>query len=133
MTPLFAHIPEAQKGLLEPFLLEFVPWLYADSMIWTIIGLAGAGIFSSRFFFQWLHSEKAKRLVVPTYFWHLSFWGSTLNFVYALHIDKLPIILGCCFLPVLYGRNLILLRRSQREIQRAELDGGDGEDGNGKG
>ena len=119
MTTILAHIPETSQGLLKPLLGEMLPWLYADSILWTAVGLTGAGVFSSRFLLQWLQSEKEKQLVVPVYFWHLSFWGSTLNLIYALHIDKLPIILGCCFLPILYGRNLILLRRSRYKTLRA--------------
>lgn len=99
-------------GLLEPMLGRFLPWLYRDSPAWTVIGLAGAALFTSRFLIQWLRSEKARQLVVPPIFWHLSFWGSTLQLVYALHIDKLPVILSYAFLPVLYGRNLWLLKRT---------------------
>ncbi|MEZ5304007.1 MAG: lipid-A-disaccharide synthase N-terminal domain-containing protein [Verrucomicrobiales bacterium] len=110
--PLLAHPEVDPEGLIRPFLGDSMPWLYVDSVAWTAVGLAGAGLFSSRFLIQWLTSEKEKKLVVPPLFWHLSFWGSVLNLIYALHIDKLPIILGCCFLPFLYGRNLVLLRRS---------------------
>jgi lipid-A-disaccharide synthase-like uncharacterized protein len=49
--------------------------------------------------------------VVPPIFWHLSFWGSSVSLIYALHIDKLPILLSFSFLPFLYARNLMLLRR----------------------
>ena len=105
------------EGLLRPYLEDSAAWLYVDSHSWTAFGLMGAAIFSSRFVLQWLSSEKEKKLVVPAMFWHLSFWGSVINFIYALHIDKLPIILGSCFLPVLYGRNLILLKRSGGETK----------------
>ena len=47
----------------------FRPW-------WTVVGLAGNALFSSRFLIQWLYSERKGRLVVPPVFWHLSFWGS---------------------------------------------------------
>ena len=100
------------EGLLRPLLEDAAPWIYVESFVWTTIGLLGAAIFSSRFLLQWLQSEKEKRLVIPAYFWYLSFWGSVLNLIYALHIDKLPVILGCCFLPFLYGRNIVLLKRS---------------------
>jgi lipid-A-disaccharide synthase-like uncharacterized protein len=76
---------------------------------WTAFGLAA--IFSSRFIIQWLHSEKKKELIVPPIFWHLSFWGSVISLLYAVHVDKLPIILSFAFLPFLYARNLVLLRR----------------------
>jgi lipid-A-disaccharide synthase-like uncharacterized protein len=92
---------------LEPLLGG---WLYADSTLWTVVGFLGAAIFGSRFVLQWLKSEKEKKLVVPWYFWHLSFWGSVLNLLYFLHLDKAPLILGNCFLPFLYGRNILFLR-----------------------
>jgi lipid-A-disaccharide synthase-like uncharacterized protein len=106
-------------GFLKPFLEKFAGWLYVESSTWTVIGFGGAIIFGSRFLLQWLHSEKEKRLVVPWYFWHLSFWGSCLNFLYFLHLDKAPLILGNCFLPVLYGRNLVLLYRSTNRTLRS--------------
>lgn len=98
-------------GFLEPLLGANLPWLYVDSRYWTAIGLIGNGLFGSRFLIQWLHSERSKRLVVPPVFWYLSFWGSVISLLYALHIDKMPVILGCAFLPFVYARNLLFLRR----------------------
>lgn len=79
--------------------------------MWTAVGFLGASIFGSRFVLQWLQSEKEKKLVVPWYFWHLSFWGSVLNLLYFMHLDKAPLIFGNCFLPFLYGRNIFFLRK----------------------
>ncbi len=104
-------------GFLQPLLGQLLPWLYVDSGWWTAFGLLGNALFSSRFVIQWLHSEKRKELVVPPIFWHLSFWGSTVSLVYAVHIDKLPILLSFSFLPFLYARNLILLRRGPAKVQ----------------
>lgn len=98
-------------GFLAPWLGPALPWLYVDSIWWTAVGLTGNLLFSSRFVLQWLHSEKRKRLVVPPIFWYLSFWGSLISLIYALHVDKLPIILSFLFLPALYLRNLALMRR----------------------
>ena len=98
-------------GFLQPLLGSILPWLYVDSRWWTVFGLLGNALFSSRFVIQWLYSEKKKELVVPPIFWHLSFWGSSVSLIYALHIDKLPILLSFSFLPFLYARNLMLLRR----------------------
>jgi hypothetical protein len=33
-----------------------------------------------------------------------------LNLLYFMHLDKAPLILGNCFLPFLYGRNILFLR-----------------------
>jgi lipid-A-disaccharide synthase-like uncharacterized protein len=100
------------SGFLEPVLGSVLPWLYTDSKAWTVFGLLGNVVFSSRFVIQWLHSEKRQTLIVPPIFWHLSFWGSLVSLVYALHVDKLPVILSFVFLPFLYFRNLVLMGRS---------------------
>lgn len=99
------------SGFLEPALGAAAPWLYRDSRWWTVFGLFGNLLFSSRFIVQWLYSERRRRLVVPPVFWHLSFWGSVVSLLYAFHVDKLPVILGYVFLPLLYARNLMLLAR----------------------
>ncbi len=99
------------SGFLQPLLGPLLPFLYVDSVWWTAFGLLGNALFSSRFVIQWLHSERKKELVVPPLFWHLSFWGSAISLIYALHIDKVPVILSFAFLPPLYARNLVLLKR----------------------
>jgi lipid-A-disaccharide synthase-like uncharacterized protein len=99
------------EGFLAPFLSPYMPWLYWESAWWTILGFAANIAFTGRFIVQWLHSEKAKKIVVPEIFWHLSFWGSVMNLIYVMHLDKAPFIFAFCFLPFLYGRNLYLFYR----------------------
>jgi lipid-A-disaccharide synthase-like uncharacterized protein len=99
------------EGFLAPFLGSHLPWLYWNSGWWTVLGFVASFTFSGRFILQWIHSEKARKVVVPAMFWHLSFWGSVLNMIYLLHVDRAPLIFGNCFLPFLYGRNLYLLYR----------------------
>jgi lipid-A-disaccharide synthase-like uncharacterized protein len=107
-----SHVPGT---FLQPYLEPYVPWLYVDSWLWMMIGLLGVCMFSMRFVVQWLASERRRELIVPPLFWHLSFWGSTITLIYAFHVDKFPIILGNIFLPILHGRNLVLLYRGQRK------------------
>ena len=102
---------------LEPWLGGVIPWLYMSSLWWTIIGFAGNFLFGSRFFFQWIASERRQCVVVPAHFWHLSFYGSVLNLFYALHLDSAPLLLGVAALPFIYGRNLVLLRRCTVECE----------------
>lgn len=110
-------VPTADaESFLAPYLAPHLPWLYADSVVWTIIGLVGGACFGSRFVIQWLCSEKARRVVVPDIFWHLSFVGSIITLIYSVHVDRLPIILGLVFSPFLYGRNLVLLRRDKARL-----------------
>jgi lipid-A-disaccharide synthase-like uncharacterized protein len=111
------------EGFLAPFLNPFFPWLYMRSLWWTLWGFAGGLTFSGRFVLQWIHSEKAKRVVVPRIFWHLSFWGSVLNTIYFLHLDAAPAIFANCFLPFLYGRNLFLLYKHQPIVSPGDSKG----------
>jgi lipid-A-disaccharide synthase-like uncharacterized protein len=100
------------QSSLEPI---FGSWLYADTNWWTVIGFIGGGLFSARFLLQWMNTEKNKRLTVPPSFWHCSFWGSVINMIYLIHVDKAPLIMMNCFLPFLYLRNLIYLGRAQNK------------------
>jgi lipid-A-disaccharide synthase-like uncharacterized protein len=107
------------SGFLEPYIGAQMQWFYRDCGYWTAFGLCGTVLFGSRFFLQWLHSERKRSLVVPPIFWHLSFWGSVINLIYGIHVDKLPVILGYLFLPFLYARNLYLLRRTNLKQETA--------------
>ena len=104
---------------LQPYLANVAPFLYWNSYWWTALGFAGNILVSSRFFVQWLASERKQELVVPASFWHLSFWGSVINLLYVIHLDSAPLILGVAALPVIYGRNLVLLRRKQARMEAA--------------
>lgn len=105
---------------LEPFIGPLLPWFYVDSYLWTAFGLLGNLTFGARFVVQWVTSERKGQLVVPPLFWHLSFWGSIITLVYAFHVDKLPVILGYVALPVIYGRNLVLLGRGDKAATATE-------------
>ena len=95
-----------------------MPWLYTNSGWWTAVGFLGNLLFGSRFLFQWLASERKHQLVVPPYFWYISFWGSVLNLLYALHLDNAPLLCGVIILPFIYGRNIVLLKK--REVEAPE-------------
>ncbi len=82
---------------------------------WTYFGLVANLLFASRFVIQWYVSEKLKRSVIPVQFWYLSIVGSVMMLVYAIYIGKVPLILGFLFPTVIYIRNLMLIRKGQRE------------------
>lgn len=121
------NVPSGQ--FLQPYLGTLLPYLYSSNYWWTFFGFAGNLLFSSRFVLQWLASERRQKLIVPAYFWHLSFWGSVINLIYALHIDNAPILFGVIALPFIYGRNLVLLRKTaapaaeQRAVPRRAKPG----------
>ena len=93
------------------FYAEALDSLYTtDNVYWLAFGLTGNLIFGSRFFVQWIASERAGRSIVPKLFWYLSILGSLILLTYAIHIRNPVFILG--FLPntFVYTRNLILIR-----------------------
>ena len=86
---------------------------WGDSNYWTLFGLAGNIMFTSRFVVQWYASEKLKQSIIPKNFWHLSLLGGLINLVYAVHVWKLPFILGSILPPVIAARNLMLIAKHQ--------------------
>lgn len=81
---------------------------------WILIGFGGQLVFFSRFFVQWLASEKAQRSVVPLSFWYLSMVGGLLLLTYAVFYLRDPvIILGQTAGTLIYSRNLQLIRRQE--------------------
>jgi lipid-A-disaccharide synthase-like uncharacterized protein len=74
-----------------------------------LIGLTSQLLFSSRIVLQWIQSERAKRVLVPTLFWQISLVSSLLMIVYGM-LRHDPVILGAQLISyVIYIRNLQLL------------------------
>ncbi|UYZ64090.1 lipid-A-disaccharide synthase N-terminal domain-containing protein [Hymenobacter weizhouensis] len=73
------------------------------------IGLVSQLLFSSRIVLQWVQSERAKRVLVPTLFWQISLVSSFLMIVYGI-LRHDPVILGAQLISYgIYIRNLQLL------------------------
>lgn len=58
------------------------------------IGFLAQAFFSARILFQWILSEKARKVVSPSIYWILSIAGSYLLFIYGWFRDDFAIILG---------------------------------------
>ncbi len=87
--------------------------LHGGIGFWTIFGLIGNVMFTSRFVVQWYASEKLKQSIIPKNFWHLSLVGGVVQLIYALHLGAVPVILGYLLPPVIAARNLMLIARHQ--------------------
>ncbi len=85
-----------------------VPWY------WYVIGYGGQIVFGSRFYVQWLASEKHKRSVMPVVFWWLSLVGGLMSLAYAVYIEQGPFIMANIGGPPIYARNLYLIHRARR-------------------
>lgn len=80
--------------------------------LWLLIwGSVAQIIFTLRFVYQWLYSEKNKESSLPFGFWLLSLIGSIMILIYAV-LRKDPVLLiGHLMGSVIYFRNLIILKK----------------------
>ncbi|KTD50681.1 lipid-A-disaccharide synthase [Legionella quinlivanii] len=85
----------------------------SSESIWLCVGLVGQGIFSARFFVQWLISEKEKRSVIPVAFWYLSLLGGITLLMYSIYKKDPVFILGQSTGVFIYLRNLYLIQRER--------------------
>lgn len=78
--------------------------------LWLIIwGSVAQVIFTFRFVYQWIYSEKNKESILPFGFWMLSLIGSITILTYAV-IRKDPVLfIGHIFGSIVYIRNLTLI------------------------
>lgn len=87
---------------------------------WKLLGLSGQALFFSRFFVQWVASERRGASTVPKAFWWFSVGGGLLLFSYAAFgIQDLVFSIGQGLGLFVYSRNLMLLRRSSSELHRS--------------
>lgn len=82
------------------------------------IGFAGQALFFLRFFFQWLHSEKLKKSVIPEIFWYLSLGGGFLLLIYAIMREDIVFIVGQSTGTFIYLRNIYFIRRERRRARK---------------
>lgn len=74
--------------------------------VWYAVGFAGQALFFSRFFVQWLASERRRESHVPNAFWFLSIGGGLTLLAYAIWRRDPVFILGQSTGILIYSRNL---------------------------
>lgn len=91
--------------------------MVSGKAVMLTIGFAGQTLFFLRFFFQWLHSEKLKKSVIPEIFWYLSLGGGTLLLIYAILRQDIVFIVGQSTGTFIYLRNIYFIRRERRKAR----------------
>ncbi len=86
---------------------------------WLVVGLIGQGLFSARFFVQWLQSERVKKSVIPSAFWYFSMAGGVTLLAYAVHRRDPVFIIGQGTGLIIYFRNLQFLWRERTRASGA--------------
>ncbi|WP_114904610.1 lipid-A-disaccharide synthase N-terminal domain-containing protein [Kordia sp. SMS9] len=74
------------------------------------LGIISQIMFTLRFVYQWVYSERKKESTLPMGFWMLSLFGASLIFIYAVFREDPILIAGHTFGIVTYVRNIMLLR-----------------------
>ena len=74
-------------------------------MAWGVIGQC---VFTFRFVYQWLYSEKRKQSILPIGFWLISITGSIMVLSYAIFRKDPVLFVGQLFGVVVYSRNILL-------------------------
>ncbi|MCP4883492.1 MAG: lauroyl acyltransferase [Flavobacteriales bacterium] len=87
-----------------------------DIPLWLLIlGSVAQVVFTLRFIYQWIYSEKKKESILPLGFWILSITGSSLIICYAI-LRKDPVLFtGHIFGSIVYIRNILLIKNSKNE------------------
>lgn len=81
--------------------------------LWLLVlGIVAQVVFTLRFVYQWIHSERHKVSSLPMGFWVLSLIGAGLILIYAI-IRKDPVLfVGHLFGLTIYARNAYLIRQT---------------------
>jgi lipid-A-disaccharide synthase-like uncharacterized protein len=121
-------IPPAVRALVLVFPAVAIGWLLLSDtynfpalisnkdipvalMVW---GIMGQFVFTFRFIYQWIYSEKRQESLLPIGFWIISITGSLMVLTYAIARKDPVLFLGQLFGVLVYGRNIILGLRSRR-------------------
>lgn len=91
---------------------------------WKVVGWVGNAVFFSRFFVQWVATEKRKQVVIPISFWWLSLIGSVLLLVYGIfYLEDSVVIFAYAFTWIPYIRNIVIHYRTKAAQQRCNSCG----------
>ena len=92
-------------------------FLFIECHVWKVVGWMGNAVFFSRFFVQWIATEKRQQVVIPVSFWWLSLTGSVLLLIYGIHQRDSVFIFAYAFTWIPYIRNIVIYQRN-RSAQR---------------
>ncbi len=83
-------------------------------LLWGVVGQC---VFTFRFIYQWLYSERRQQSMLPIGFWIISITGSIMLLSYAIFRKDPVLLVGQLFGVVVYSRNILLGLRHSRSTQ----------------
>lgn len=87
-----------------------------SEIIWLGVGFTAQIMFAMRFLVQWVHTERARRSVMPDSFWYFSLAGGLMLLIYAIYRMDPVFILGQLMGLVVYARNLYFIWYHKRGV-----------------
>jgi lipid-A-disaccharide synthase-like uncharacterized protein len=82
---------------------------------WILFGFSAQLIFSLRFLYQWIASERRGSSYVPVAFWYLSLVGGIMLLIYAVFWKHdLVVAIGQSTGSFIYIRNLMLVKKEKK-------------------
>ena len=88
-----------------------------DIPLWLLIwGSLAQVIFTLRFVYQWIHSEKNKESSLPLGFWRMSLVGSLMILFYAIKREDPVLLVGHLMGSFIYLRNIMLSKKENKSV-----------------
>ena len=88
----------------------------ADIPTWLIwLGSIAQVVFTFRFVYQWIVSERTKTSQLPLGFWRLSVLGASLILIYAIFRQDVVLMVGHGSGLIVYVRNIMIGKKERRE------------------
>ncbi len=103
---MLIDIASAVGGYLHDVFVGHADW-------GVVIGYVAQLLFAMRFVVQWIATERAGKVVVPTAFWVFSIGGGVMLLGYALYRKDPVFIIGQAFGLFVYLRNLQFVLRGK--------------------
>ncbi|PPR78431.1 MAG: hypothetical protein CFH01_00996 [Alphaproteobacteria bacterium MarineAlpha2_Bin1] len=91
--------------------------MISTAEVWLGIGFIGQAVFASRFWIQWIASEKEGRSVIPIVFWFLSVIGGLTLLSYAIYRKDPVFIVGQSTGLLIYSRNIYLIYKEKKILK----------------
>ncbi|UAB81263.1 lipid-A-disaccharide synthase N-terminal domain-containing protein [Marixanthomonas sp. SCSIO 43207] len=83
--------------------------------LWLLLlGIFSQLLFTLRFIYQWLYSEKTKTSQLPVGFWRMSVLGASLIVTYAIFRKDPVLFVGHIAGLIIYVRNIFIWKKEQR-------------------
>jgi len=85
-----------------------------------VLGIISQSLFTFRFIYQWLYSEKNKHSVLPVGFWRLSALGAALILIYAIFRKDPVLFMGHSTGLFIYIRNIMLSKSPTLPVNQTQ-------------